>query len=178
MAAKFGRGRRSRRKADERDDTTSISDEANRWWTRGDFVQHAVVRTRSHPTDPTVPTETVEHKAGVGDRAVDGLDRRPFSELFTTASLYEPASTEPPECPKTASPRQPLLAPNHPLASALHCLGLDGEATWPDVQQAYRARAKRAHPDRSGDDGEAMAELNATYALLRNGWRYGLFGDN
>jgi curved DNA-binding protein CbpA len=45
------------------------------------------------------------------------------------------------------------------------------------VQQAYRARAKAAHPDRTGDDGEAMAELNATYASLRNGWRYGLFGD-
>ena len=52
MPAKFGRGRRSRRKADEPDDTTSISDEANLWWTRRDFVQHAVVRTSSRPVEP------------------------------------------------------------------------------------------------------------------------------
>lgn len=46
------------------------------------------------------------------------------------------------------------------------------------MQQAYRRLAKEAHPDRTGDDGEAMADLNAAYNALREARRYGVFGDD
>ena len=45
-------------------------------------------------------------------------------------------------------------------------LGLDPGASPEEVQRAYRALAKRFHPDRAGD-GELMISINAAYDLLR-----------
>jgi DnaJ domain len=45
-------------------------------------------------------------------------------------------------------------------------LGLDPGASPDEVQRAYRALAKRFHPDRAGD-GELMISINAAYDLLR-----------
>ena len=55
-----------------------------------------------------------------------------------------------------------------PLAT----LGLGASASPKEVAGAYRRLAKRWHPDRAGDGQEAarrMAEINAAYALLRDG---------
>src|SRR6201999_2554123 len=47
-------------------------------------------------------------------------------------------------------------------------LGLDPGASPEEVQRAYRALAKRFHPDRAGGaDGELMISINAAYDLLR-----------
>lgn len=47
-------------------------------------------------------------------------------------------------------------------------LGLDPGASPEQVQRAYRALAKRFHPDRAGgNDGELMISINAAYDLLR-----------
>jgi curved DNA-binding protein CbpA len=46
-------------------------------------------------------------------------------------------------------------------------LGLDPGASPDEVQRAYRALAKRFHPDRAGD-GELMISINAAYDLLRD----------
>jgi hypothetical protein len=45
-------------------------------------------------------------------------------------------------------------------------LGVGPEATPDDIARAYREAAKRHHPDRAGDDGERMKEINAAYAAL------------
>jgi hypothetical protein len=45
-------------------------------------------------------------------------------------------------------------------------LGLDPGASPDEVHRAYRALAKRFHPDRAGD-GELMISINAAYDLLR-----------
>ncbi len=53
----------------------------------------------------------------------------------------------------------------------LSTLGLDAAAGPADVAAAYRALAKRWHPDRAGNGREAvrrMAEINAAYDLLRD----------
>jgi DnaJ domain len=48
-------------------------------------------------------------------------------------------------------------------------LGLDPGASPEEVHRAYRALAKRFHPDRSGAaDGELMISINAAYDLLRD----------
>jgi curved DNA-binding protein CbpA len=52
-------------------------------------------------------------------------------------------------------------------------LGVDRAASAGELTAAYRAQAKRWHPDRHGGapDGEAerrMAEINAAYELLRS----------
>ena len=203
MTTVFGKAFRGRRKPDD-GEVTQIADEANLWWTRRDFVQHAVVRTK-RPTGTSQPAEP----RPAADVAPDDptLDGRSFSEVFTTASLFDgdararprptPDATPDPtaahhdgrtEAPATeAAPRAATAAGsrprhrtpmNHPLTPALVALGLDGDATWADVQHAYRAKAKEAHPDHSGDDGEAMAEINVSYTALRDGRRYGLFGDD
>jgi len=55
-----------------------------------------------------------------------------------------------------------------PLAT----LGLGASASPEEVAGAYRRLAKRWHPDRAGEGLEAarrMAEINAAYALLRDG---------
>lgn len=47
-------------------------------------------------------------------------------------------------------------------------LGLDPGASPEQVHRAYRALAKRFHPDRAGGaDGELMISINAAYDLLR-----------
>lgn len=47
-------------------------------------------------------------------------------------------------------------------------LGLDPGASPEEVHRAYRALAKRFHPDRAGGaDGELMISINAAYDLLR-----------
>lgn len=46
-------------------------------------------------------------------------------------------------------------------------LGLDPGASPDEVHRAYRALAKRFHPDRAGD-GEMMISINAAYDLLRD----------
>ena len=177
IASKFGKGRRGRPKADESNEQSSISDEANLWWTRDDFVKHAVVRSRTHPPPP------LDAEADPRSGRSRDAPHRSFSKMFPTETLYEAAPAAPvgpaPQFePAEAASTRPRLTPNHPLASALHCLGLDSEATWSDVQHAYRARAKETHPDCSGDDGLAMARLNATYESLRVGRRDGLFGED
>jgi hypothetical protein len=48
-------------------------------------------------------------------------------------------------------------------------LGLEPGATPDEVQRAYRALAKRFHPDRAGAEaGELMMSINAAYDLLRD----------
>ncbi|HWH95096.1 MAG TPA: J domain-containing protein [Baekduia sp.] len=48
-------------------------------------------------------------------------------------------------------------------------LGLDPGASAEEVHRAYRALAKRFHPDRAGDGaGELMISINAAYDLLRD----------
>lgn len=47
-------------------------------------------------------------------------------------------------------------------------LGLDPGASPEEVHRAYRALAKRFHPDRAGEaNGELMISINAAYDLLR-----------
>lgn len=56
----------------------------------------------------------------------------------------------------------------------LAALGLGPSATPEEVAAAYRALAKRWHPDRAGDTPEAaarMAEINAAHDVLRPGAR-------
>jgi hypothetical protein len=48
-------------------------------------------------------------------------------------------------------------------------LGLEPGASPDEVQRAYRALAKRFHPDRAGEGaGELMVSINAAYDLLRD----------
>src|SRR4051812_27728663 len=48
-------------------------------------------------------------------------------------------------------------------------LGLDPGASPEEVHRAYRALAKRFHPDHAGEQaGELMISINAAYDLLRD----------
>lgn len=48
-------------------------------------------------------------------------------------------------------------------------LGLERDAPPAEVQRAYRALAKRFHPDRAGEGaGELMVSINAAYDMLRD----------
>jgi hypothetical protein len=48
-------------------------------------------------------------------------------------------------------------------------LGLDADASPEELHRAYRALAKRFHPDRAGEaGGEMMISINAAYDLLRD----------
>lgn len=45
-------------------------------------------------------------------------------------------------------------------------LGLSPSASWSEIEQAYRRKAKIHHPDRGGDE-DAMRALNEVYARLK-----------
>ncbi len=51
-------------------------------------------------------------------------------------------------------------------ADALAALDLDNTASWAEVQQAYRRKVQRAHPDHGGTPAEFTAVQEA-YAILR-----------
>ena len=181
MTTSFGKGLRSRKKADD-SEVAPIADEANLWWTRRDFVQHAVITTR--PLGVTTRPDPGRIPTVADDAVVDpALEGRLFSEVFSTESLFVTSQPSPRSSTADASASQPdrrtrhRIAVNHPLAAALVTLGLDRNASWPDVQHAYRALAKAAHPDHTHDNGEAMAAINAAYRALRDGRRYGVFDD-
>jgi DnaJ-domain-containing protein 1 len=53
----------------------------------------------------------------------------------------------------------------------LGVFGLASNATWDDIQTAYRANAKLYHPDRPGGSKEKMKEINAAYEILENRFR-------
>ncbi|HEY7687261.1 MAG TPA: DnaJ domain-containing protein [Dongiaceae bacterium] len=62
--------------------------------------------------------------------------------------------------------------PKAPAAErkALHTLGLDAQAAWPEIKARYKRLAKRFHPDANGGDRQAeerLKEINSAYAVLK-----------
>ncbi len=53
---------------------------------------------------------------------------------------------------------------------AYKILGLSPSASWPEIEQAYRQKAKVHHPDKGGDE-DAMRVLNDVYAKLKKSKR-------
>lgn len=51
-------------------------------------------------------------------------------------------------------------------------LGISPTAPWDEIERAYRAKAKKHHPDHGGDE-DAMRALNEAYALLKKARRTG-----
>ena len=45
-------------------------------------------------------------------------------------------------------------------------LGVPTNASWPEIERAYKQKAKKHHPDLGGDE-DAMRALNEAYALLK-----------
>ncbi len=45
-------------------------------------------------------------------------------------------------------------------------LGISPSASWPEIERAYREKAKIHHPDRGGDE-DAMRALNEIYNVLK-----------
>lgn len=45
-------------------------------------------------------------------------------------------------------------------------LGVDPDASWDDIEQAYRQKSAQHHPDKGGDNME-MAKVNAAYEVLK-----------
>lgn len=45
-------------------------------------------------------------------------------------------------------------------------LGLSPSSAWPEIEKAYRKKAKIHHPDRGGDE-DAMRALNDVYSRLK-----------
>lgn len=49
---------------------------------------------------------------------------------------------------------------------AYKMMGVSPSASWPDVERAFRAKAKLHHPDHGGDD-DVMRALNDAYSLIK-----------
>src|SRR5690242_5921215 len=52
------------------------------------------------------------------------------------------------------------------LDLAYKMMGVSPSAPWPEVEKAFRAKAKLHHPDHGGDD-DVMRALNDAYTLIR-----------
>ena len=73
-----------------------------------------------------------------------------------------PASTPPPN----AGP--PPSASN--LDMCYRLLGISSTAKWDEIERAYKAKAKKHHPDLGGDE-DAMRALNEAYNMLKQSRR-------
>jgi DnaJ-class molecular chaperone len=49
---------------------------------------------------------------------------------------------------------------------AYKMMGVSPSSPWPDVERAFRAKAKLHHPDHGGDD-DVMRALNDAYSLIK-----------
>lgn len=72
----------------------------------------------------------------------------------------------PPESPKESAP--PISKTN--LEMCYRLLGISPTAPWDEIERAYRAKAKKHHPDLGGDE-DAMRALNEAYSLLKQSRR-------
>lgn len=52
-------------------------------------------------------------------------------------------------------------------AKSLHCLAVDADASWTDIQKQYRKLALTHHPDKGGD-GKKFIEIQQAYEVLKN----------
>ncbi len=66
----------------------------------------------------------------------------------------------------SAAAPESTAIPGRPDDICYQILGLTPSATWPEIEQAYRQKAKVHHPDRGGDS-DAMRALNDAYAKLK-----------
>lgn len=88
------------------------------------------------------------HSILAGSITVEELDR--LTTLFSAEALA------------LRRARYRLAIPTH-----YDTLGVSRTATADEIQSAYRAAAKRQHPDLSGSEtGAAMAQINQAYAVL------------
>ena len=64
----------------------------------------------------------------------------------------------------------PPPASAHDMDLCYKILGISPSAPWPEVERAYRQKAKRHHPDMGGDE-DAMRALNDAYARIKRARR-------
>lgn len=69
--------------------------------------------------------------------------------------------SEPEQRPRTTAPPS-----GSNLEMCYRLLGISSSAPWDEIERAYRAKAKKHHPDHGGDE-DAMRALNEAYSLLK-----------
>ena len=62
-------------------------------------------------------------------------------------------------------PTEPPIPPKD-VDAYYKILGISSTATWPEIEQAYRRKAKIHHPDLGGDE-DTMRVLNDAYSHLK-----------
>ena len=110
-------------------------------------------------------------------RAVDGVGRDPLGSLPSADEPAAPAAAvaaaevagEPEPEPADAGP-PPLPAAG--VTDPYELLGVSRRAPWPEINAAYKRRARAWHPDGAPEDEQArrhelIRDLNAAYAELR-----------
>ena len=70
-----------------------------------------------------------------------------------------------PQSYQNASPSSPP-ASRDGLDLSFKLLGISPSSSWPEIERAYRAKAKIHHPDRGGDD-DTMRALNDAYERIK-----------
>jgi len=68
------------------------------------------------------------------------------------------------DAPGPPPPNTPFSAREQELYTKI--LGVSSTATWKEIEQAYRSKAKVHHPDHGGDE-DAMRTLNDAYTHLK-----------
>lgn len=61
------------------------------------------------------------------------------------------------------------------MKSPYDTLGVPKDATKADIKRAFKQKAKKHHPDRTGGSAEAMSEINVAYSILSNPGRRSQF---
>ena len=71
--------------------------------------------------------------------------------------------------PEPRKPPGPVASQGN-LDMCYRLLGISPSSKWEEVERAYRAKAKKHHPDHGGDE-DAMRALNEAYNLLKQARR-------
>lgn len=140
---------------------------AHRWW-RDNRARVEQYRRGLGDTDHGVRSRERGAESEIPKPAADAARRDRAASQRRTATTQGGSSVGPRTRRNPPPPRPPREAtPPRPADPLRAALGLAADAGLPEIRRAYRALAKRWHPDRVGGDAAAQREAARRFREIR-----------
>ncbi len=141
---------------------------AHRWWREHRDLVERYRRGLDEGEDvAAAPRGTVEAEVPRAAAARPRRDRAASQRRSATSQSGAATGAQGRRSPPPPRPSQPAPRPADPLRATL---GLAADAGLPEIRRAYRALAKRWHPDRVGGDAATQREAARRFREIRSAY--------